>query len=417
VATVFTTGDATSEMDALARLVQDDLELATADTPLAILGRLGHYSLFETSYDTPLWMSGDKPYGSEGGNFVYEGGEPVLQAWESTRLAVAVPNAEPPADGYPLMVYLDGTGSDYVSFARSAGSYEVASWATSRGAVALSFDMPLHGERATDNTLVELHSFNVLQPDSALHVHRQGAADVLYLVESLVDGSLVLTTSDGEELPLNRERIVVAGHSQGGIAMSLATPWLGERVRGVALSGTGGMLSITAVERQATVDFADLIRTGASFAEDEELTLLHPVMGLIQTLVDHTDPVVYAPYWFHEDRGLAGQASTSVLLMGGLADGYTPPRTAAALASAARLRFVSEKLGDTPGSDLRRLGVDAIPVRDNLSGWDGQVVTSGFSQWETGTHWVIWEEARARNTFRNFLSTAWEERAKITSKN
>lgn len=408
-ASTFTTGDPTEEMERIARFLDERVDPPVFRTDVEHLYDLGPFSVYRSDYATPLFMSGAKPYAASGGAFVWrDDGFPEVQGWDPMRLSVVAPLdlSNAPADGWPILVSLHGTGGDYRTFCNSDSPMEIASWMVETGAVGLSIDLPLHGTRGTPDTILDLHSFNVLQPDSALHIHRQAAADLLYLLHGITQGGpLVFTLPDGTDLKLDTSRVAVIGHSQGGITAALALPWMGDMAQGAMLSGAGGLLAITAVERTDTVDFPALIKSMLEFAPDEELTELHPVLGLVQSIVEPTDPINYAPYWFHDDRGFTGARPTPVLLTSGLRDEATPSRTAEALASAARLPWASARYSAAPGLVLRGADSGRLPLTANTEGWDGEPLTAGFSQWFKGTHFVIYEDEAARDLTRNFIGT------------
>ncbi len=414
VATVFTTADPVGEMDRVVRTLRERVTLPPLRNAVELVEEEAGYRVFRSEYTTPLWMAGDKPWATEGGAFVFrDDGLAEVQAWEPMRASLVVPPASetpepPPATGYPLLVYLHGTGGDWRTFCNTSTAYEVGFWGMEDGFLGLGIDLPLHGPRGTSDTQISLHSFNVLQPDSALHIHRQGALDLLALLEILRRDPPTFTSPEGETWPVDPDRIVVVGHSQGGLAGALAMPWMDGRAKAAVLSGAGGLLAITAVERDADYDFPTLIRTLLGFAEDEALTELHPVLGLVQHLVEPTDPINYAPYWFHEDAGFS-DTPVPVLLTGGVRDDATPPRTAEALAAAARLPFVGERYTVSPGPVLRGFGNTTMPLQDNVTAWDGTPMTSGFAQFFSGDHFALFRLPETRDMVRTFLLSALDD--------
>jgi predicted esterase len=406
-ATVFTTLDPTVELDTIARFLDERVSVP-AFGPVSYLTAIGAYEEYRTQTSVPIFMSGTKPYADAGGRFVFrDDGLPEVQAWEPLRVALIPPTdrTAPPPKGWPLLISLHGTGGDWLNVAGTNSPYEIAQWAAELGVVTVSWDLPLHGARSTPDTIIDLHSFNILQPESALHMHRQAASELLYLLEAFERGPS-FTLPSGEVLAIDPARIAFIGHSQGGLTGAIAAPWFGGRVQGAMLSGTGGMLAITAVERDSDYDFPAIIKGLLQFDEGEALTELHPVLGAVQALVDPTDPVHYGRLWFAEDDGLHKAAPTSVLMTSGLRDDMTPFRTAEALAANAGLPFVGTRYSAADAARWRGLGVEAYPARDNVVGWDGAPRTAGLSQHDSGTHFVIFQQELARDLARNYIGAA-----------
>lgn len=413
VATVFTTMDATEPMEHVARFLLERVQPAVFGRDLEPIDEIGAYEVLRSNYMTPMFMSGEPPWDNAGGAFVFrEDGLPEVQRWEPMRMSVVVPKDRPePPDGWPVLISLHGTGGDYRTFCSSDSEFEIGQWATEMGVLGLSIDLPLHGAREAEGTVIDLHSFNVLQPESALHIHRQAAADALFLLRGVVDHEaaygepLVFNRPDGGTIRLDPSRVAVIGHSQGGITTALALPWMGQRIQGAMMSGTGGLLAITAVERDTDYDIPGLIRSLLDFRDDEELTEKHPVLGLVQSLVEITDPINYGRHWFAEDAGFTGAAPTDVLLTSGLRDDMTPYRTSEALAAASAVPFAGPRWSAATGMLLRGLDTQTLPLDANAVGWDGVPVTAGISQWDAGTHFVIYQDDVARDIARNFIYT------------
>lgn len=416
IATTFTTGDPLAEMESIARFLHERVDPPTFQRDLEERYQLGTYEVYRTNYTTPVFMHGERPYDDAGGEFqTRDDGLPSIASWDPMRMSVVLPETReaPPPGGWPVMIYLHGTGGNYRTFCNSDRDLEVANWLAPLGVVGIGIDLPLHGPRGTDDTLIDLHSFNVLQPESALHIHRQAAADLLYLLQGLATQQVLFNTPDGEEVVLDPNRIMVMGHSQGALTASLALPWAGSWLQGAVLSGGGGLLAITAVERDADFDFPELIRGLLEFDDGEQVTEMHPALGLVQALVEPTDPINYARYWFREDGGFTNARPTPVLVMSGIRDDQTPYRTAEALATAAGVPFVGERFAKAQGMLLAGLDSQSFPVEGNLQAWDGSQVTGGLSQWADGTHFVVFEEESARDLVRNFVDSTLHDEGSV----
>jgi predicted esterase len=408
VATVFTPRDPLAEMDRLvaATRAEPALDLSqplTADGEPTLF-----YRRYEAEARLSLWQHGDRPYASEGGAFRFgPDGTPERATVETIPLTLSTPLdlGEAPEDGWPVVLYAHGTGGSRRSFANGGSGLEPASQLARGGFVGISFDQPLHGSRATEATNPDLHSFNYLNPTAARANFRQGALDLITLVDALTAGPTTLTTPDGTPIRLDPDRVLFYGHSHGGLTGAMALPWLGDRLRGAVLSGAGGGLAISVVVREDPVDIADLIETVLGFGPDESLTPLHPAVGLVQLLVEETDPLNYAPFWAAQAR-TADAAPVPVLLTSGRFDLQTDHRTAEALAAAGRLPQVDPAWNTPDGLVLRGLEPLPTPVRDNIPAFDGTTITGGLSQFADGDHFVVFREPDAASQVLGFLESA-----------
>ena len=409
-AAVLTTGDPLHEMDRIARALVEELPASTLTQPVEELDRTLFFRVFTGAYDGPLFQHGQRPYAQEGGGFRFDAaGAPVVAGWESLRIGITTPKdlANPPADGFPVVIYAHGTGGDYLSIADGSGLSTAAQLAKN-GIVGIGFDQPLHGTRATDDTDPSLHTFNYVNPEAALGNFRQGAVDGLYLAHLLSTQDVVFTSPSGAVIPLDRTRVMFLGHSQGGLTGALALPWMGATTDAAVLSAAGGLLSITLVERKEPFDIAAVFSDLLDLGPEEPFNEHHPVTALIQGIVEPTDPINYAPCWFAEDCGLYQAKPTPVLLTNGTLDALTPFRTAEALAASGRLPILSPAVTWPVSWDLRGLEEQDGPLAADAPSWDGGAVTAAFSQWEDGSHWVVFEETDAARMVANFLATAAE---------
>lgn len=323
------------------------------------------------------------------------------------RLAVTVPldlTKEPPR-GWPVVIHQHGTGGDFLSHASTNSVTEPCAQFALAGMVGLGIEQPLHGNRGGGpNT--DLLSFNYFNPASGRTNFRQGAVDAIYLAQMVHTHGGVFETPEGDEIRIDPDKIYFMGHSQGGLTGGIAIPFLSPYVDAAVLSGAGGGLSITLVERKDPLDFATLIASTLDFDDGEVVAEHHPAVALIQWLVDVTDPINYAPYWFAERGDWGEQEPVSVLLFSGLDDSATPHHTAEALAAAGRLPWLAPAVTSTEAQDLRGLGPSAGPFGANAEAYDGSV-TAAFSQWEApADHFVIFDDGNAARIYREFLRSA-----------
>lgn len=409
--TVFTTGDPIGEMATLARFVQARLAPPDLNQRLELLEERNRYTVYRTEYPSPVFTHGVRPYTSTGGEFRFDAsGGPLIASWDDMRLAVCVPTGSTmPESGWPVVIYQHGTGGSYRSPCNSNGLLSPGGVVANAGFVTLGIDQPLHGPRNNGLPTSDLANFNILNPVSGRTNFRQGAVDALYLARALSRQATEMRLPDGAPLRLDPQAITFVGHSQGGLTGALAAPFWSGDVDATVLSGAGGLLAITVVDRKDIVDFAALVASIAQFTPDETVHELHPVLGVVQMLVEPTDPINYAPFWYADPLDHPGHTPTNILLTNGTLDANTPYRGAIALAAAGRLPPIAPRATPMPGIELRDLDDAPSPATLHASGYDRQV-TSGFSQWYEGSHFVIFEEPRAADLYQTFLRSAVDDR-------
>ena len=371
------------------------------------LGDSVAYYVMEGRYDSPNYQEGTLPYASDsaGGDFAFVDGQPQVSRSESLRFVLTLPATPPPAGGcYPIVQYAHGTTGDAWGFTYHQGWRNAA-----RGLATIGIDQPLHGTRwsgSANAEQVSLYSFNFLNPAAARTLFRQSAVDTFALTrfvrESLVVPAAVSPT--GQEICFDPQSVGFFGHSHGGLSGAIAAAFE-DNITHWVLSGAGGGLSITMVERKDEfVDVQALLEGLLSPAPGEHFTEMHPVVGLIQTLSDVTDPINYAPFW-HADTLHSGVKS--ILLTSGELDAATPHRTAAALAAAGGAPAVEPVALPLPGHVAAGLLPVAAPLSANAAG-----ATVGFVQWADdgsplnwSNHFVVFHRPEALHAAAHFLQT------------
>ena len=72
--------------------------------------------------------------------------------------------------------------------------------------------------------------------------------------------------------------VVYVGHSHGGEVGAIALPFIGKYVQSVVLSGAGGGLSVTLMDREQEaggLDIQELLRNAINLSENEVLDTFH----------------------------------------------------------------------------------------------------------------------------------------------
>jgi pimeloyl-ACP methyl ester carboxylesterase len=408
VATVFTTTDPTAEVAAIAETIHDRMELPSLDQELRVAYSGDRYTAYQGSIRVPNWQRGAKPYASEGGGFVFADGAPVVAEWELTRFTLSVPNSSPPAAGWPVAIFAHGTGGSDEDFANEPEqAKEPANVLARAGIAGIGISQPLQGDRWSGDD-VSTYVFNYVNPESGITSFRQGALDVVYLAELLAQAPQRFT-SQGDTIVLDTARLAFLGHSQGGMTGAIATPFLGDRVRGVMLSGAGGNTTLAVVHRKEPgLDIQAMLATLLGIDDAEELDAFHPVCAFLQLLSEPADPINYAPYWNREAPGWESTPQ-DVMMTEGLLDIYTPPEAAETLAIAGGLPILDPVGQFSDGAALRGLVGGGRSARGNLDAWDGARVTGGLTQFADEDHFAIYVDDDAVSLYQGFLATAIED--------
>jgi pimeloyl-ACP methyl ester carboxylesterase len=409
IATTFTTQDPVSELAEYAWWTRNNVPLPALDQELVYTEYDKKYRHFTGSMEVPLWQSGTKPYASKGGGFIRsEAGNPEIYTWEDAVFSLTIPSEiDMPTGGWPVLVYSHGTGGSYNSCCYTGStSIRPARQLAKRGIATFGISQPLHADRATPGTDSDLHTFNYLNPESARHNFRQGALDIVYQVAVLAAHPHEFTF-EGEAFTLDPDNIVFMGHSQGGMTGALAAPFVGDITEAFVLSGTGGGMSITLTQRKDVVDIEALIKQLLDFDPDEELTVLHPVSGLIQVLTDITDPLNYARYWSQEEAHFS-TAPVPMLLTEGLLDEQTPSMTSEALGAAGGLPILDPAAHVSEAHALLGIDHQALPAVNNTMAWDGDPITAGLAQYADRDHFAVFDSKSAAKLVYDFLASAIE---------
>ncbi|MEZ4445577.1 MAG: hypothetical protein R3B72_41260 [Polyangiaceae bacterium] len=315
----------------------------------------------------------------------------------------------------PLLVYGHGTTGSALSLLGPDG---FAALAAEAGMIAVSTDQPLHGSDDPDTARpgsregfvfrlgpipipiphegkgAELAFYNVLRPTVMRDNLAQAAIDTAVL------GRLLTTPPPGGlgvQLPsVAGPGFFVAGHSQGSqsaVALGAVDP----EVRGVLLSACGGDFTASMLERpDAAVPLAIIRR--ALGAEDGELDGLHPILSLMQMILDPADPATFGRL-YREAR-----PARSLLMVQGSHDSMTVAHAAGSLAAA----IGAEPLQPIPEPPalLAQLGLaPRAVVQGNAA---GGAATFAFAQvaplpGDEG-HFVAFRDAGLRRTMVRYLA-------------
>jgi len=369
--TAFTTQDPTSEMDAVAAAVAalPQPEVASRQAATAPC-TAGGTSRSTGRLALPVWQAGTRPFLNEGGGIVVGGDGLAVQqgvelgtSGQGVLLDVAIPCGPAPEDGWPILMWMAGTGGA----ARAAPITELGPnlpYAVFSIAPLYSGDrlMPVPPPFDTSDFLF----YNHLNPLAGRTNQLQQAADVLYL-ERLTHA---FTLSPGEVSGLgvdgrfDTSTVVLGGHSQGAGTLPLTLAVAPPNVQGGFMSAAGAGLYHSIVHRGDVRALVD----GLLAAEPGEIDMFHPYPHVLQTFAEVADPANYA-----------SAVTADVVVYAGLQDGCTSIETSTHLAQALDIPianpqarqplFGPEGLAHIPGfASPFEPAIVTTPVSQNLPG-------------------------------------------------
>ncbi len=412
-ATVFKTQDPTKDLRTIKSFVS-----TLAGLGISTMGWYGYgsdYAWYNTSsfyvfggtYTSPNFQYGTPPYATTGGNFSFDtNGYPIIQRWEALDFSLTVPKGTMPPQGWPVALYAHGTGGSHMSLIEEYGG--VGNVLASVGIAGIGIDQPLHGNRVNpplSASDLDLDSFNFFNPDEGRTNFRQSAIDSFVLTRLIRQGGLYIThgtSPTGQLITFDTHNIMFVGHSQGGLTGTLYAA-LEPDVQGVVLSGDGGDLSLTILYRKYPIDIQQTIELLFGIPFTEPITTFHPLVGLVQLLVEVTDPVNYGPYLINPQGG--NGTPKDVILTEGMLDQDTPPVTTEALALASGIPLLSPVAHPVDGYSIIGLGTFTPPVSGDVVASTGTRVTAGLLQFPSYDHYVIFTDTTAQADYAGFLQS------------
>ena len=169
-------------------------------------------------------------------------------------------------------------------------------------------------------------------------------------------------------------------------------------VKGAVLSGAGGLLYLTLLEKTEPIDVKALVE---NFIRDVPLDPFNNQLALLQWFIESSDPVNYGRLLVTEPDPAVG--AKDIYQSEGFVDHYTPDPCIEALAVAIGGAPVKPIVSWVDGLGLRGLESVDAPVTANQGGF-----TSVFLQYDAGAgegHFVVFDVAAARKQSAEFLGS------------
>lgn len=306
-------------------------------------------------------------YTDASGAVLWEDGvnRPLAGDPEAVCMVMTVPRGAPPEDGWPVVVF----GGDVGGTFRDVVTTGLAARMAAEGVATLGIELPWHGARSrAGDSAAEFYAIN--DPNAWLGSYVQQIADLHGLESVATDWALDAPESPtGEALNLDDGQIWFVGHGQGGAAGGSYLAWSRDS-KGGALANPAGWFAAQVTAQTTPFDLAHGLQ--AAFA-DADLSVRHPLVALLQTLMDSIDPVSFADGVLSEPFVEARH----VHLVYGVDDTELPPRSIQALDLAFGI--------PTGGDLLLDYGQEtaALPLSENIDTDDG-AFTGGTRQLASG---------------------------------
>jgi predicted esterase len=404
-ATVFTTQKVTDIMTDLRQVVYDRAKAPEPKDLTYLRDHDGLTHVYTGTFESPNFQQGTPPYLTSGGAMqIDEQGKPKIDHTETLRFALAVPNATPPAEGWPVVLYAHGTGGDYLTFVREgldlrASFVELPGGGPPERMAMISIDQVLHGPRDPQRGDPELTFFNLQNLEAARDNVKQGAADDFQLLRLVERMRVDAAPHTGRPIRFNPKRIYFMGHSQGGLTGPLfvaAEP----KVQAAVFSGAGSVLVLSLLHKRAPADVAALVEALLMEPATED----HPLLNLLQAYFESADPNNYGPLILQ--RPPAGVPPKHVFQTLGIEDRYTPVPNIAAFSLALGVQPIAPRLYNIEGLELAGGSWGRGRVEKNLM---GGTVTGVLKQYtappDDDGHFVIFDLWAARHAWSWFLAS------------
>jgi predicted esterase len=420
-ATVFRTGSPAAVVEAGIRMLRRRAFPSTGG--LVELQVTPRCRLFGGDLMLPQFQNGTPPFTVAGtGAIVVDArGVPVVQREEPVRVRLCIPQETAdgtlamPRRGWPIVLYMHGTGGSTNSFLNEGIADDLAAL----GIASMSFDQPMHGPRPG----VGDDFYNPANPLSFRDNSRQSALEGLLLDEMMgrlrfEPGAFALAPSVGFVSPsvrvrFDRKRRAFFGHSQGATVGPLLLA-VAKAHRGGVLSAGGGHLLLNILTRDtpllAGLTAKQLVELLLGVPVDE----FHPALHLIQMGGEVSDPLGYVDRFAVHRRG----RPLNVLFTHGMLDPDVPTTLTASMVVAARYPLVSPIYPNRvfpalPDYDyqeafaLAGLPVLTPPVTGNLR--NGRA-TGGLVLFELDGHFPVFDNPDAIAQWMGFMDTLAHER-------
>ncbi len=312
VATVFTTGDVVREQLELGGKLRAKYKVTLDGLALDAKSDYPSLCVLRGTVSYPQFQKGKPPFDSDGLFAIGADGLPVHQRDEVAPVVIAIPKQPMPAAGYPLELFIHGSGGYSDALLSPLGDDDKPHVGAGPAHVLAPFGiavagsaMPVNPERLPGAS--ETAYVNANNIPATRDIFRQGVIEQLLLLDALKDLALspqLLAGCSGPSLPnsatafrFDPGKLAGAGQSMGAWYINLIAP-LEPRIQLVVPTGAGGYLTYfltTAGKEQQTISSKAGAIGPVLFGVTGKLTFLHPAAALAETALEPADPMTGQP--------------------------------------------------------------------------------------------------------------------------
>lgn len=354
---VFTTGDPKSRLRKVNEFYRA-LPEPTLDRSkgIKLIETYEDFVVLEAYYTVPVVQEGKFPYDRppEGKLKFNDDGDVEQVSEQSIRVFITVPRAPMPEAGYPLLVYMHGSGGvarELIDRGPMPNTMTPAPAGSGPGGVVARFgvagfaaDFQFHGMRFNPPDKTGLKLYNLFGNPRATVDNFIVAANEVTLHARLMKG---LTLDPKEIEPKSEAMRLLSGGADGlirfdadrfaamgqsmGSTIGLPAMTIDREIDAGIFSGSGGILIEIAVTSMKPLDVGKALRTFLRYGQ-QPLDQFDPALHAVQHVWDYVDPVVHAEHVFlnpHE-----GVPAKHAIQHSGLQDGYFTPSSRAAFSLA-----------------------------------------------------------------------------------
>ncbi len=426
-ATVFTTGETVAEMEKISLALKKKYKPEITDLKLdpddgdhprfcELLGKIVQ----------PQFQKGIPPFNKEG-LFVFDkDGVPIKQREKELPVVITIPKKPMPADGYPLMMYVHGSGglsSQGVDRGKQTApggpnkkgegpAHVVAAF----GVGTVTTAMPVNPERVKGASAIAY--INIQNLAAFRDLFRQGVIEARILLDAMLRLRIdpkVLASCKGATLPkgethyrFSNKRLTLMGQSMGAMYTNMIGA-VEPRFRAVLPTGAGGFWSFFVFHSNVSLLKEPLVRS--LMQSREVLTYVHPAMHMFQTAIEGSEPLVYIPHLAR--RPLPGHEPRHIFQPVGQSDSYFKEAVLDVLALAYGNQQAGKEIWPELQKRLKVMGRDGFakyPIKLNRTSEGGKKFTGVVAQYVPDTisksgHYVAFQLDEVIHQYSCFLKT------------